>query len=178
MNRLIIVAICMAVVLALTACEQQYAPSEDSDPGMEVQDLTIQNLGVTSTPPVVFCELTFLSPASNASLPDYGPVDFSWHLDPADWITNKLPFDVFLLVITYPGGNPLVHYETQNEHKTLYMENYQPGGTYTAQVRAMSSEDEVLCWDQMTFTKDEFEPQIKEGPGPQLPTPCMAGPCP
>jgi hypothetical protein len=84
-----------------------------------------------------------------------------------------------MLVITYPGGNPLVHYETPDEHKTLYMENYDPGGTYTAQVRAMSNEDEVLCWDEITFTKSELELKINEGAEPVISTPCAAGlPCP
>ena len=178
MRHLLNAGIRTVAIMVLTACTLQYGKSEDFDLQLGTQNPAMTIKTATPSPdPNSLCELKFLSPSPNASLPDYGPVDFSWDLNPADWITNKLPFDTFVLVVKYPGGNPSVHYETQDEHKTLYMENYEPGGTYTAQVSAVTLANEVLCWDQISFTKDEFTPQLNPGPAIQG-TPCLAGACP
>ena len=125
--------------------------------------------------------MTFLSPSQGATLPTSGPVNFSWALNqPGTW-TNHWYLEKYVLVITFPGGNPLAPYDIQNSStsKTLYMENFQPAGTYTAQIRAIGwapdyEPGSILCWDEITFSKEEFGLQKHKEKGPAIqPTPCL-----
>jgi hypothetical protein len=179
MKHLIGAAI-LTAALALAGCELQFAESGDPDPSLGVQDQSIH--GPTETPLPEVCEITFVSPGQGDGLGTYGPVDFSWAFDQADWISNHWSFEKYVLVIVFPGGNPLVHYDTQDSHKTLYMENFHPAGTYTAQIRAIGSAPyheagSLLCWDEITFSKDAYQSQPQKVPAPMA-TPCLAGTCP
>ena len=178
MNRIMSVVACVAA-LSLAACDLQTDNAWAEAPALSGQQ--VANPILTPTPDLSMCQLNFTNPAADAALSAYGPVEFAWTLTAAPWITNKLPFDVFSLVVAYPGGNPLVHYETAAEHKTLYMENFQTGGTYTVTVSALDQQDNVLCWDQLKFSKDDYVPVIQLTPQP-LPQPpqsvCPAGRCP
>ena len=178
MNHLFKTGICTAAIMVLTACNLEYGKSEDFEPQLGTQNPVMTIKTATPSPdPGSMCELKFLSPSPNASLPNYGPVDFSWSFIMNPSWQSHFPYFDFVLVIKYPGGNPVVDYKTHDQHKTLYMENYEPGGTYTAQVSAVTLANEVLCWDQISFTKDEFTPQLNPGPAIQG-TPCLAGACP
>ncbi len=178
-------AICTAAIWVLAACGPQYAESDNSDSAAGVQDLKFQILTETPTPdPHLGCWITFLSPGQGDALPTSGPVSFSWAFDHSASWSNHWYLEKYVLVVKFPGGNPLAHYDIQNTDtsKTLYMENFQPAGTYTAQISAIGwapfyEEGSVLCWDEITFSKDAFARKFQKGPAMQ-PTPCLAGRCP
>jgi hypothetical protein len=185
MKRLISVAIC--TIAMLTACGPQYAQkSGNSNSAVEIQDAQIQMMSTaTPTPhPMGDCSIKFLSPSQGDKLPTSGAVNFSWSFtQPADW-SNHWGLDKYLLVIDFPGGSSHAQYDIQNSitSKILYMENFQPAGTYTAQVSAIGwapyyPESSVLCWDEISFSKDAFPQKPQKGPRTQ-PTPCLAGRCP
>jgi len=98
------------------------------------------------------CAMKFISPADGSELTIEGPVDFVW--------TQQPGAVSYLLDFVLPNGNHGMADPTTNLSKTMYMEAFQPGGTYTVFVKALNMDANMICQVSLSFTKPEYPQQL------------------
>ena len=92
------------------------------------------------------CNMHFTSPDAGAVLAGNGPVDFAWIS-----VSNS---SYCILTFNLPGNGGQSTWNMTSTSRTLYIENFTTGGSYSAHVQARDTRADILCEANLNFSKD------------------------